>query len=299
VLGRNDPTFRDDGRREITARDSDAFKFRVLTLRQLKDARFFFHNGSFTSVKDVVRYFNAGVPQDAEAGAAPTMTPRFTHPRGASAPRGLGLSGNEVDDLTDFIENGLYDPAFVHFDPRSPTTMFQLSPRDVLYSVYRPDLAALQATDGRPASGLPEDNDDALSRRDKGLEFLDVTSQLKIAVIGVSGREDGPEAENNGDNRDRRERDDRRVSVSYRVTNVSQSIVDTHLLLIPYGLSDQIDMENASGTTSGGVPYLRVFLADGVLRPDQSTVVTLLFRRPPHAPPLNYTLTILSGQGNP
>ena len=48
AVARNDPNFRDDGRREITARDSDAFKFRVLTLRQLKDARFFFHNGSFT-----------------------------------------------------------------------------------------------------------------------------------------------------------------------------------------------------------------------------------------------------------
>ncbi len=294
AVGRNDPTFRDDGRREITARDRDAFKFRVLTLRQLKDARFFFHNGSFTSVKDVVQYFNAGVPQDAEAGAAPTLTPRFTHPRGAGAPRGLGLSRGEVDDLTDFVENGLYDPAFVHFDPKWPTTMFQLSPRDVLYSVYRPDLAALQATDGRPASGLPEDNDDPLSRRDKGLEFLDVTSQLNIAAIGVSGRNDGTEAEN-----DRDSRDGRRVRVSYRVTNTSQSIVDTHLLFIPYGLSDQIDMENASGSTSGGVPYLRVFLTDGVLRPGQSTVVTLRFRRPPHTPPLNYSLTILSGQGNP
>ena len=73
-VARNDPNFRDDGRREITGRDSDAFKFRVLTLRQLKDARFFFHNGSFTSVKDVVQYFNAGVPQDAEAAAAGTLT---------------------------------------------------------------------------------------------------------------------------------------------------------------------------------------------------------------------------------
>ena len=142
---RNDPNFRDDGRREITGRDSDAFKFRVLTLRQLKDARFFFHNGSFTSVKDVVRYFNAGVPQDAEAGAASTLTTRFTHPRGPGSPRGLGLSDDQVDDLADFLENGLYDPAFVHFDPDSPTRMFELSPPDFLYSVYRPDLAALGA----------------------------------------------------------------------------------------------------------------------------------------------------------
>ena len=135
VAGRHDPNFRDDGRREITARDSDAFKFRVVTLRQLKDARFFFHNGAFTRVKDVVRYFNDGIPQDAQAAAAGTLTMRFTHPRGASATQGLGLNDQQVDDLTDFIENGLYDPAFVRFDPQSPTNMFELSPPDILYSV--------------------------------------------------------------------------------------------------------------------------------------------------------------------
>ena len=129
-VARNDPNFRDDGRREITFLDSDAFKFRALTLRQLKDARFFFHNGLFTSVEDVVQYFNAGVPQDAQAGAASTLTTRFTNPRGPGSPRGLGLSDDQVGDLADFIENGLYDPAFVRFDPESPTRMFQLSPPD-------------------------------------------------------------------------------------------------------------------------------------------------------------------------
>ena len=186
AVGRNEPNFRDDGRREITARDSDAFKFRVLTLRQLKDARFFFHNGSFTSVKDVVQYFNAGLPQDAQAGAANTLTPRFTHPRGPGSRRGLGLSDDQVDDLTDFLENGLYDPAFVHFDPTSSTRMFELNPPDFLYSIYRPDLAALGAVDGRPASGRPQDNDDALSRRDMGLEFLDVTAQANIVLVDSS-----------------------------------------------------------------------------------------------------------------
>jgi cytochrome c peroxidase len=42
VLATNDSNFRDDGRKEITGRDSDAFKFRVMTLRQVRDARFFF-----------------------------------------------------------------------------------------------------------------------------------------------------------------------------------------------------------------------------------------------------------------
>ncbi|HEU4402648.1 MAG TPA: cytochrome c peroxidase, partial [Candidatus Polarisedimenticolia bacterium] len=147
---RNDPNHLDEGRREITFRDCDAFKFRTLTLRQLKDAKFFFHNGSFTSVKDVVRYFNAGVPQNAQAAAAITFTTRFSHPRGPGSPRGLGLSDDQVDDLTDFIENALYDPAFVHFDPSSTTDTIKLNERDVTYSVYRRDLAALGAVDGRP-----------------------------------------------------------------------------------------------------------------------------------------------------
>jgi hypothetical protein len=69
-------------------------------------------------------------------------------PRGPGSPRGIGLSEDQVEDLTDFLESGLYDPAFVHFDPDSSTRMFQLSPPDFLYSIYRPDLAALGAVDG-------------------------------------------------------------------------------------------------------------------------------------------------------
>ena len=280
VSARNDPSFRDDGRKEITARDSDAFKFRVLTLRQLKDARFFFHNGSFTSVKDVVRYFNAAVPQDAQAGAAATLTARFTNPRGPGSHRGLELSNDEMEDLSDFIENALYDPSFVHFDPESPTAMFELSPPDVLYSVYRPDLAALGAIDGRPASGRPQNNDDALSRRDMGLEFLDVSSQASIALLesrSVGGRQEDV----------------------YRITNTSSSIVDTHLLMIARNLPGHSRMENGSGIASDGAPYRRIFLQDGVLKPGQSLVQRLIFNHRSHAPRVAYTLTLLSGQGNP
>ena len=276
---RNDPTFRDVGRQEVTFRDSDAFKFRVLTLRQLKDARFFFHDGAFNKVKDVVQYFNAGVPLDARSGAAPTLSTRFTHPRGAGSPRGLGLSEDQVVDLTDFIENGLYDPAFAKFDPKSPKTFFELSPIDFTYSKYRPDLAALGAVDGRPPSGRPQNNDDALSRRVAGLEFLDVTPKLHIQRID-SGRKEGG-----------RQRD------VYRITNNSTSVVDTHLLMIAHGLSG--GLENGSGVTSGGDPYRRVFLRSGVLMPGQSIVKALVIKRNSHDERRSYTLTFLSGQGNP
>lgn len=278
---RNDPHHLDEGRSEITFRDRDAFKFRTLTLRQLKDARFFFHGGSFTTIKDVVRYFNAGVPQNAKAAAAGTLTTRFTHPRGPGSARGLGLSSDQVDDLADFIENGLYDPAFVHYDPSSSTDTIMLNDRDVTYSVHRPDLTLLGAVDGRPGSGAPPDNDDALSRRDMGLEFLDVTSQVSVALTSST-----------------RVRGGRREDV-YRITNTSSSIVDTHLLIIVRGLSPHVEMENASGRTGNGDPYLRVFLSDGVLLPGQSIVRTLSFKPRSNASSSGYTLQLLSGQGNP
>jgi len=279
--GRNDPDFRDDGRREVTGRDSDAFKFRVLTLRQLKDARFFFHNGLFTSVRDVVRYFNDGVPQDAVAAAAGTLSERFTHPRGEGSAAGLGLDGAQVDDLTDFIENALYDPAFVHYDPSSPTQVFQLGPTDVQYSAYRPDLAALGAIDGFPLSGRAEDNDDALSRRDMGLEFLDVTAQATITRLPEQAGAAGGVAAD-----------------VVRIHNAGTSIIDTHLLVIARDLPAGTRMINASGTTSDGAPYLRVFLPEGQLSPGQSTDVRLQFTGRPQGAPA-YRLTLLSGQGEP
>jgi len=235
-LVRNDPNFHDEGRKEVTFKDDDAFKFRVLTLRQLKDARTFFHNGSFTKVRDVVQYFNAGIPQDSVAGAAPTLSTRFTQPRGPSSHLGLGLREDQVDDLTDFLENALYDPAFVKYDPNSSTRTLQPNERDLTYSKYRPDLAALGAKDGFVLSGLAIDNNDALSRRDEGIEFLDVTRVVETVLI-ESNRIGGGRQED-----------------VYRITNNSSSIVDTHLIMLVDGLSGQVRMENASGIASTGDP---------------------------------------------
>jgi Di-haem cytochrome c peroxidase len=272
----------DIGRQEITHDPNDAFKFRALTLRQLKGGGNFFHNASFTQVRDVVDYFNAGVPQDPTAGAAPTLSARFTNPRGLGYPRGLGLSEQQVDDLTDFLENALYDPAFVNFDPHSSTDTFQPNVRDLTYSKYHPELAALGAKDGFMPSGLAIDENDPLARRDEGLEFLDVTSQLVIERI-ASNSQGG------------------RQTDQYRITNNRQSVVDTHLLIIVRGLSVGIQLENASGTTHNGDPYIRVFLPNGVLQPSEHILQTLIFKRPGgnNASPVSYVLDLLSGQGNP
>ena len=269
----------DTGRQEITGDPDDAYQFRSVTLRQLQDARTFFHNGSLTTVRDVVSYFNDGVPQDPVAGAASTLDRRFTRPRGAGAPPGLGLSQRQVDDITDFLENGLYDPSFVTFDPDSSTPTLQPSDDDLAFSRNRPDLAALGAQDGQLLSGRAIDNDDPLSRRDQGLEFLEVTSQVDQQLLR------GGEARAN--------------EHVWRLTNTSPGPVDTHLLVIVRGLPAGVRLLNASGTTKAGEPYRRIFLRDGVLNPGESITQSLVFagthghRRPP------YTLSLLSGQGAP
>ena len=76
-------------------------------------------------------------------------------------------------------------------------------------------------------SGLPQDNDDPLSRRDMGLEFLDVTNRVSIAAVGGGGQAD----EHGGE--------EQRV---VRITNTGTRPVDTHLLVIASGLSFQIEM---------------------------------------------------------
>jgi cytochrome c peroxidase len=271
----------DIGRQEVTqkADRSDLFKFRTLGLRQLKDGAPFFHNGSFTKLRDVVEYFNKGIPQDPTAGAAATLSTRFTHPRGPGSQSGLGLSKGQVDDLADFIENGLYDPAFRTYDPNSTTEVFQPSERDLNYSKVRPELAALGAKDGFVLSGLAINNNDPLSRRDQGLEFLNVTSQAQIRLLD-------------------RDRGASRQRDVYRITNNSTSVIDTHLLVIAKGLPRQVRLVNGSGSTASGDPYLRVFLKDGVILPGQSVDVALLFNsdRRQSAP---YSLELLSGQGKP
>jgi len=263
----------DIGRQEITHNPDGAFKFRALTMRQLKDGRTFFHNGSFTKVRDAVEYFNAGVPQDPTAGTAPTLSTRFTNPRGPGYPRGLGLSGQQVDDLADFLENALYDAAFVHHDPKSSTDTFQPNEHDLTYSKYHQDLAALGAKDGFMLSGLAIDDNDPLARRDEGLEFLNVTSQATITRL---------DGEHDGD--------------AYRITNAGSSVIDTHLLVIVSGLPSDARLLNASGTTSGGDPYLRLFLRDGVLNPSDSVDVRLRIAGDEGG---RYTFKLLSGQGNP
>lgn len=284
-----DPNRHDPGRAEITGDPAALFKIRSLTLRQLKEAVTFFHDGAprFANVRDVVEYFNDGVPEDPVAGAASTLDVRFTNPRGTGYARGLGLTEKQVDDLTDFLENGLYDPAFSHYDPSSSTRLFELDPKELAYSAYRPDLAALGAKDGLVVSGRAMNNNDPLTRRDEGFEFRNVTSRLRVEPV-VAGSD-----------------------VSLHLTNIARpkvdvpgvvdsgSVIDTHLLIVVKGLAPNIRLANASGTTRRGDPYVRVFLPGGVLLAGQSVTETLKFEGRTAGLGPSYSLDFLSGQGRP
>jgi cytochrome c peroxidase len=263
----------DTGREEITHNPEHLYKFRSMTLRQLKDARTFFHNGSFTKLRDVVGYFNDGVPQDSSfAGQAKTLEPRFTHPRGEDAGRGLGLSDEQMDALAAFLEDGLYDPGFAD--------SFRANDADLHYSKHHPELSALGAKDGELLSGRAIDNDDPLSRRDQGLEFLDVTAQAKLDRTG-STCTDGV------------------VEDTYKLKNRGDVVIDTHLLVIVRGLPSGVKLKNQSGTTRDGEPYIRKHLPNGVLQPGEHLTLSFQFTNTANesAPP--YEVTLLSGQGNP
>lgn len=96
------------GRGGFTGEEEDFFKFKVPQLYNLTDTNVFGHGGSFSSVRDVVAYKNAAVPQKVLPEG--TLDPRFVP---------LGLTEEEMDLITVFIEEALYDPNLMRYVPES------------------------------------------------------------------------------------------------------------------------------------------------------------------------------------
>lgn len=155
----NNDGHRDRGRADVTADAGAAFKFKTPTLRQARDAAPYMHDGGFATLRQVLDYFNAGEPKSEDAANAGTVDALFTHPRGDSE-TGLGLSDADLDALEDFLANGLYDAAFVNFDPDSTTDTFELNERDLNYSF---EMQMLGAVNGKVPSGLFHPQTDARS----------------------------------------------------------------------------------------------------------------------------------------
>ncbi|MBK8554545.1 MAG: cytochrome-c peroxidase [Lewinellaceae bacterium] len=95
------------GRGGFTGRPEDNYKFKVPQLYNLKDSPFYGHGATFTSVRDVVAYKNQGVAQNAQVPGT-QLANQF---------KPLGLSEQEVDAITAFLENALYDPNLHRYVP--------------------------------------------------------------------------------------------------------------------------------------------------------------------------------------
>ncbi|MCL5245686.1 cytochrome-c peroxidase [Cellulophaga sp. 20_2_10] len=97
------------GRGGFTGKTEDNYKFKIPTLYNLKDAANFGHGGSFTSIKEVIEYKNKGIPENIDVPKS-QLSDNFIP---------LNLSTEEINDLTTFVENALYDSNLSRYTPES------------------------------------------------------------------------------------------------------------------------------------------------------------------------------------
>lgn len=95
------------GRGGFTGEDADMYKFKTPQLYNLKDSPFYGHGGTFNSVREVIEYKNNAVAANSNVPAS-QLSEAFVP---------LNLTDQEITDLVDFIENGLYDPNLMRYVP--------------------------------------------------------------------------------------------------------------------------------------------------------------------------------------
>ncbi len=99
---------RNFGRGFFTQKPEDLYKFKVPQLYNMRDAKFYFHGSSKHSLKEVVEYFNNGIPENANVPAE-QIDDNFFRP--------LGLTEEEVNQLTLFLEKSLHDQDIERYMP--------------------------------------------------------------------------------------------------------------------------------------------------------------------------------------
>ncbi len=97
------------GRGGFTGLATDDYTYKVPQLYNMKDSPFLGHGASFNSIREVVEYKNNGV---AEHTGVPTsqLSTEF---------KPLGLTDDEVADLTAFMETALYDANLKRYLPEA------------------------------------------------------------------------------------------------------------------------------------------------------------------------------------
>jgi len=97
------------GRGGFTGNAADNYKFKVPQLYNLKDSPFLGHGGTFTSVREIIEYKNAAQSINSAVPAS-QLAPEFTP---------LGLTDEEISNLTLFVESALYDAELYRYEPSS------------------------------------------------------------------------------------------------------------------------------------------------------------------------------------
>lgn len=97
------------GRFTFTGDEKDKYLFKTPQLYNLKHLNFLGHGASFHSVKEVIEYKNQGIAENPSVPLE-VLSSEF---------KPLGLSDLEIDQLVDFIENGLYDQNLERYVPSS------------------------------------------------------------------------------------------------------------------------------------------------------------------------------------
>lgn len=97
------------GRGGFTGNPAENYRFKTPQLYNLTDSPFYGHGSSMRSVKEVVEYKNEGQSEN-DRVPEEMLSPLF---------RPLGLSSEEVEQLTVFLENALRDPDLLRYVPAS------------------------------------------------------------------------------------------------------------------------------------------------------------------------------------
>jgi len=96
-----------NGRGGFTNNDSDLYKFKVPQLYNMKDSPFYGHGGTFTTIRSIVAYKNIAHSENSNVDVS----------RLASGFVPLNLSAEEIDQLTLFLSDALYDPNLDRYVP--------------------------------------------------------------------------------------------------------------------------------------------------------------------------------------
>ncbi len=96
------------GRAQFTGLDEDKYKFKTPQLYNLKDSKFFGHGSSIRSLKAVVEYYNDAVTEISIP--AEQLAEDFVP---------LNLTSQDIEDITAFMAESLYDPNLARYQPES------------------------------------------------------------------------------------------------------------------------------------------------------------------------------------